>query len=298
MCCVSGRTQRPGNMDGERMNELDNHTLDVLVRGAAPIPGIAEDDERVFTETWSRVQASIHDDAVTAGSAEPQRRGDLIGGRVAAMRPRRRGVKLAAVAIAAAVLGGGTAAAATGFFSTRTGRHNSGWQVTAAGSGELLNTGGTDRARVFDEITADIPFAPGYERQRAWALDFFPSETDSVLSEGALRSWMAGNAVCTWADAWVAADTAGDVTARAAATTVLTEAVTWKDIVESDQRDAIILDSGEHLSYRWWIRPLADAARAGDRAALLATVAQSIACPDQVLPAIDAAPDHVVAGVR
>lgn len=280
------------------MRDLDNHDLDALLSGAATIERASEDEDRIFSDVWSRVQASMGDEAATVFSnAAQERRPALIGDREAVKRPRPRAARLAAVVLAVAVVGGGTAAAAT-FLSTRTGEHNSGWEVEAGGSGEILNTGGTDRAEVFDEVTADIPFAPGYEPQRAWALEFFPREADSVISEEALRSWMAGNAVCTWADAWVAADNVGDSAARTAATNVLAEAVSWKDIVESDIPDAVMLDSGEQLSYRWWVRPLADAARAGDRAALLDTVAQSTACSYQVLPVMDVAPDYVNAGVR
>jgi hypothetical protein len=280
------------------MRDPDSHDLDALLRSAATVQRDPADDERIFSDVWSRVQASIGDDgARTSNDAVQQRRLNLIGDREVAARRRRRAARLASVALAVAVAGSGTAAAAA-FLSTRTGEHNSGWEVDAGGSGEILNMGGTDRSQVFDEVTADIPFAPGYEPQRAWALEFFPRETDSAVSEEFLRSWVVGNAVCTWADAWVAADNAGDVAARTAATTVLAEAVSWKDIVESDTPDATILDSGEHLSYRWWVRPLADAAQAGERAALLDTVARSTACSYHVLPVIDVAPDYMYAGVR
>jgi hypothetical protein len=79
---------------------------------------------------------------------------------------------------------------------------------------------------------------------------------------------------------------------------VLAEAVSWPDIVQSDVPDATITESGEHLSYRWWVRPLAEAAGRGDRAAVLDSVAHSTACSYHVLPTIDAAPDYEYAGVR
>lgn len=280
------------------MDELESHDLDALLRDAETFSGATDDDESVFSDAWSRVQASMCDDGASFSDTAQQRPLNPVHDRALSRRPRRRAARLTAAAVAVVVVGSGTAAAAATFLSTRTGEHTSGWQVDAGGSGELLNTGGTDRPQVFSEVTADIPFAPGYEIQRVWALEFFPGETDSVLSEESLRSWIAGNAVCTWADAWVAADNAGDGEARAAATAHLTEAVSWKDIVESDFPDAIILDSGEHLSYRWWVRSLADAARAGDRAALLDTLAQSTGCSYHVLPVIDVAPDYVMAGAR
>jgi hypothetical protein len=96
----------------------------------------------------------------------------------------------------------------------------------------------------------------------------------------------------------VAADEAGDAAARAAATGTLAEAVSWKDIVESDLPDVIILESGEKLSYRYWVLPLAEAAQAGDRQGLLDTVAYSHTCSYHVLPVIDTAPDYIWAGPR
>ena len=245
---------------GDVMRDPDSFDLDVLLRSAATGQRDPATDERLFSDVWSRVQTSIGDGAAGSPDAAQRRRLSVIGDREVAARRRRRAARLASAALAVAVAGGGTAVAAE-FISTRTGEELTGWEVEAGGSGEVLNLGGTDRGQVFDEVTADIPFAPGYEPQRAWALEFFPHETDVAISEEFLRSWVVGNAVCTWADAWVAADNVGDVAARMAATIVLAEAVSWKDIVESDIPDATILGSGEHLSYRWWVRPLADAAQ-------------------------------------
>jgi hypothetical protein len=277
------------------MRDPYSSELDALLRSAAPVQRDPAEEERVFADVWSRVQSSIGDP--TSGNGRQGRRLDLIADRELSARRRRRVARVASVALAVAVAGAGTAAAAD-FISTRTGEELTGWEVEAGGSGEILNMGGTDRSQVFDEVTADIPFAPGYEAQRTWALEFHPPETDVRISEEYLRSWMAGNAICTWADAWVAADDAKDVAARTEAATVLAEAVSWKDIVESDTPDATILESGEHLSYRWWVRPLAEAAQSGDRQTLLHTVAHSTACSYHVLPAIDAAPDYEYAGVR
>jgi hypothetical protein len=279
------------------MTNPDGEALDALLRSAAPPPLDDDASARVATDAWARVHASIDGGVAASGEALQQRRLDLIADRETAARRRRRAARFASVTLAVAVAGAGTAAAAD-FISTRTGEELTGWERAAGGTGEVLNMGGTDRPEVFDEITADIPFAPGYESQRTWALGFFPPETDTRMTESRLRSWMAGNAVCTWADAWVAADNTGDIAARDAATTVLIEAVGWEDIRAHDVPDAIITESGEHLSYRWWVRPLADAAEAGDRPALLDTVAHSATCSYQVLPVIDLAPDYEYAGTR
>jgi hypothetical protein len=271
------------------------HDLDGLLRAAAPVRPDAAAEESVHADVWARLGAAMDDGM--PDDARQQRRLDLIADRELAARRRRRATRLASATLAVVVAGGGTAAAAD-YLSTRTGQQNTGWEVQAGGSGEVLNPGGTDRDQVFDEVTADIPFAPGYQAERQYALDFYPAEADSRISTEFLRSSVAGDAVCTWADAWVAADTTGDDAARTAAAGVLAEAVSWPDIVQADFPDATITETGEHLSYRWWVRPLAEAAAAGDRAGVLDTVAHSTACSYQVIPAIDASPDYEYAGVR
>ena len=278
-------------------NPDPDHDLDALLRSAAPTRPDASTEDAVFTDVWARVQTAVEDRAAAPADTLQTRRLDVIADRELAARRRRRAARLASAALAVVVAGGGTAAAAE-YLSTRTGEELTGWEVEAGGSGEVLNLGGTDRFQAFAEVTEDIPFPPGYEAQRTWALEFFPRETDSRISEEYLRSWVSGAAVCTWADAWVAADTAGDGAARTAAAGVLTETVSWPDIVEADRPDAIITESGEHLSFRWWVRPLAEAAVAGDRAGVLDAVAHSATCSYQVVPAIDAAPDYEYAGVR
>jgi hypothetical protein len=270
------------------MRDPDSHDLDALLRDAATVQRDGAEEERIFSAVWSRVHASIGEDGATTFDDDVQeRRLNLIADREMAARRRRRATRLASVALTVAVAGGGTAVAAD-FIATRTGEHTSGWDVDAAGPGELLNPGGTDRRQVFEEVTADIPFAPGYEAQRAWALDFFPVESDSRITEGSLRSWMARNAVCTWGDAWVSADNAGDVPARTAVTTTLAEAVSWEAIRTSDFPDAVITETGEHRSYNGWVPALAEAAGAGNRQAVLEVVAHSYGCSPDVLPVITA----------
>src|SRR3954466_13091889 len=255
------------------MGNLEDTRLDGLLRsGAAVQPGPVE-QERIFADAWSRVQASIGDGA--HGNRVQARRLDLIADREKAARRRRRTSRVASITPAVAVAGAGTAAAAE-FISTRTGEETTGWEVGAAGPGELLNLGGTDRDEVFDEATADIPFPPGYEAQRASALNFYPRETDSAITDSRLRAMVAGNAICTWADAWVAADDAGDAAARTSATTTLTAAVAWEDIRTSDIPDAApIQGTDQRRSYWGWLPPLAEAAQDGDYQAVLDAVARS-----------------------
>ncbi len=268
--------------------------LDALLRSAAP-GRRPVDEDRVFTDVWSRLETAFDDD-------EPHddlqsRRLDLVADREVAARRRRRAAKVASITLAVAVAGAGTAAAAD-FWSTHTGEETTGWEVDAAGRGEVLRLDGTDREQVFDELTADIPFPAGYEAEREYALGFYPAEANHAVTEGTLRSTVARLAVCTWADAWVAADAAADPARREAATDALDAAVSWPDIVDNDHPDATITDAGEHISYNAWVPVVAEAARAGDRQGVLDGVADSFACSYHVLPVIDVTPGYRYAGVR
>jgi hypothetical protein len=269
--------------------------LDALLRGAAPLRSPVDED-RVFIDVWSRIETAF-DDRGEARDDLQRRRLDLVADREVAARRRRRTARIASMALAVAVAGAGTAAAAE-FIATHTGEETTGWEVDAAGRGEVLRLNGTDREEVFQEITADIPFPAGYEAQRGYALDFYPAEENHAVTEGTLRSTVARLAVCTWADAWVAADAAADSAGRQAATETLHAAVSWPDIENNDHPDATITDDGEHISYNAWVPVLAEAARAGDRQAVLDAVADSTACSYHVLPVIDVTAGYRYAGVR
>jgi hypothetical protein len=193
------------------------------------------------------------------------------------------------------------------FIATRTGQHTSGWEIGAGGSGELLDKAGTDLRQVVEEVTADIPFPPGYDAQKDWALDSYGSpDPGSAITESHLRSGIASQAICTWADAWVAADDAGNAGARAAATATLAESGSWEPIRtfnedhgEPDPMDpATGVDPGAGGSYYGWLRPLARSAQAGDRQGLLDAVATGHQCSYEVLPVIDADPAYQYAGLR
>jgi hypothetical protein len=280
-------------------NPYAHDDLDPLLRSASTVQRDPADEERTFADVWSRVQASISTDAAGPDDAVRDRRLDLIADREVAARRRRRAARLASVTLAVVVAGAGTAAAAE-FISTRTGEQTTGSDVQAAGPGELLNEGGTDRRQVFEEVTADIPFAPGYEAQRDYALDFFPHASDSRITESSLRSWTASNAICTWADAWVADDDAGDIAARQAATGTLVASVSWEPIQTFDEahgepdpmNPSTGVDSGAGGSYYGWLRPLGEAARSGDRQGVLDAVAISHQCSPEVLPVISTDPNY------
>jgi hypothetical protein len=278
------------------MGNPDDTRLDRLLRSAAAVRPDPAEQERIFADAWSRIQMSVRDGE--HGDRLQTRRLDLIADREKTARRRRRTSRVASMTLAVAVAGAGTAAAAE-FISTRTGEETTGWEVGAAGPGELLNLGGTDRDEVFDEATANIPFPPGYEAQRAWALNFYPREKDSAVTDSRLRAMVAGYAVCTWADAWVAADDAGNAAARTTAATTLAAAVAWEDIRTSDIPDAApIQGTDQRRSYWGWLPPLAEAAQSGDHQAVLDAVAGSYFCSYHVLPVIDADPGYPYAGHR
>ena len=281
------------------MSDPDSHAVDALVRSAATVQRDPVEEERIFSDVWSRVQASIGEGPATSGDELQQRRLSLIGDREVAARRRRRTARLASVTLAVVVASTGTAAAA--FLATRTGEETTGWEVGAGGSGEILNQGGTDRRQVFEQATADIRFAPGYEAQRDYALDFFPQDSDTAITESALRSFTTSNAICTWADAWVAHDNAGDLAARDAAAGTLAESVSWEPIQtfnedhgEPDPMDPNTgVDAGAGGSYYGWLRPLAQAAQSGDRQGVLDAVAIGHQCSPEVLAVISTDPNYV-----
>src|SRR4051794_9385811 len=265
--CGGGAAHGGSRYGGPEMRQAEETHLDALLRSAAPVRHPADEDG-VFSDVWSRLQTAMRDGDEPVVDAVQERRLNLIADREVAARRRRRTSRIASITLAVAVAGAGTAAAAD-FISTHTGEETTGWEVDAGGRGEVLRLNGTDRDEVFEEITADIPFPAGYEAQREYALGFYPAEENHAVTEGTLRSTVARYAVCTWADAWVAADDAADPAARQAAAATLAAAVSWPDIHDNDAPNAIITEAGEHISYNAWVPVLAEAAWAGDRQAVL-----------------------------
>ena len=292
-CMGGGRTAQARITKGETMRDPDSHDLDVLLRSAATVRRDPVDEERLFSAVWSRVQASISDEVTISGDDLQQRRLNLIGDREVAARRRRRAGRVASVALAVVVAGAGTAAAAE-FISSRTGAEASGPNAGAAGPGEVLDLGGTDLHQVVEQVTADIPFPPGYEAQRADTVNSFTPDPGSFITEGHVRSWLAYNAVCTWADAWVAADNEGDTEARAKATGTLAGSVTWDAVVAFAEAhgEPSPADPGTGESYFGWLRPLSEAAESGSHQAVLDAVVSGN-CNPAVMPVISADPGYV-----
>lgn len=274
------------------MNDPDEQRLTALLRHAEPAPLPADTTEFVLARAWETVQAGI-------GREPDQGDGDRTG-----MSARRRRLLTRSTALATAVLlaGAGTAAAGT-WISTRTGQHTTGRDVDTAGAGELLNMKGTDRVPVIRALIADIPFAPGYESKKAQEpVDGSlqdttpPGESGSQISEEAVRSQAAQDAVCTWADAWVAADDRGDRAARDAVTAAIAGSLQWKAIHDVDPHPSptgYVGDQGVGTPTRFgWVPAIVTATRDGGRRAVLDAVFAAHSCGADYAPVINATPGY------
>jgi hypothetical protein len=246
--------------------------LDELLRRAAGdelIDPTAAD--QMFADVWSRVRSAASGDHGAQAGERSRRRLDVIANAEAAARRRRRLVRGVSVGVALAVAGGGTAAAAT-YIATRTGKHTTGWQTSAAGPGEILNMAGSDYGQVIRQITADIPFAPGWEHERELALHdgYLAPEPGSVITTSAVRGHVTNYAVCSWAAYWLAADVAGDDASRAAATRTLSQSLTWPSVTALDQHPSPTGQQTDQGPTRFgWLPPIISAAQAGDRQRLV-----------------------------
>lgn len=280
--------------------ELNDGELDQLLRTAqGPAPA---DTQVIFDEVWARVSSAIDRSGSGADITDiEQARTRLLLDRERSARRRSRVNRLATAALVVAVASGGTAAAAE-FLSARTGQSLTGWEIGAGGSGEIIDRGGDDLAAVVAAETADIPFPAGYETERDFALGFYaPAEDGSAITLSHLRSSIAGAAVCSWTDVWAASNATGDTAGQDAATAQLQAAINWEPFITfaTDHQEPAPADSTvPQDSYRWWLRPLAQAAAEGDRQQVLDLVAESHNCTYQLIPVIDADPSYPEAGVR
>lgn len=294
----------------------DEQRLTRLLRQADPAPLNAAAVEDIYERAWEAIRAGMAEeqrmaDATgrpgaastasrvgTGGTAQvAARRLDVIAAADARARRRRRVARTSAIMTAVLLAGAGTAAAGT-YLATRTGQHNTGWQVQAGGGGELLNLDGDDRVQVMRELIADIPYAPGYEhlREAEPVTGSLRSEEDAQVSDSAARAWVARDAICTWADAWVAADTSRDRAARDAATAALAESLQWPAVraVDPDPSPTGYLgDEGVGTPTQFgWVPAIVAAAQGGQRQAVLNAVAQDYSCFPKYTPAMNADPDY------
>lgn len=196
----------------------DEHS-EAILAAAPPVPDASSQE---LDQTWAMVQARLPVTEI----------------------PRRRRVRvLISVGVAAATLTVGGVAAAS-VWSAHTGRFASDAEdARLGGPGERLDSAAPDYGTVIAKLTRDIPFPSNTAREisrQALVDDGQRDVSDPVLvSTGAMRLWTAQASVCAWADEWAAATNAGDVSARARATRMLDDAVTWPAVTDVDPKQVI-----------------------------------------------------------
>lgn len=192
------------------------------------------------TELGALVAAAIpHTDSPT--HAEVERVWNAVLGRsMVEPAPRRAGRRaLTAVGIATVLLGTSGIAAA-GVYTAHTGKGPVDSEDRAVnGPGERLNPAAPDFKNVVREETRDIPFPDDRIRAEVvdrWATDLsgWAHHPANELSSDWLRAWVAGDAVCSWANQWAAASRDGDTDARAEAAEHIENAPHWPAIQAVD----------------------------------------------------------------
>ncbi|WP_110206762.1 hypothetical protein [Nocardioides daejeonensis] len=191
----------------------DEHDA-LLARSAPDLP---EPTQAEVDRTWNRIDAA----------ATPT-------------RPRaRRGRILVGVAAAVAVTGfSGIAVADLNTARTGAGPVDE-EDLRLGGAGERLDTSAPDLREVFAAESADVPFPSDEARQASldWqvkSLATTPGSERVLVSTGAVRSWIAADAVCAWANQWAVSTRSGDEPARNAAIKQIQSADTWPAITVAD----------------------------------------------------------------
>lgn len=188
-----------------------------------------------WTDTHDRLLAEAAPEVGEPSEADLQRiwrRVDLDDG---ATRRRRR-VRVGVAAGIGAVVLGTSGLAVAERYSARTGEGPSDAEdLRLGGPGERLGMAAPDFGAVIVEETTDIPFPD--DASRALALrqqveDARGAQADEFVSTGAIRAWVADQAVCSWSNQWAAATRDGDEEARAEAIAMIQDAPGWPAVVE------------------------------------------------------------------
>jgi hypothetical protein len=225
----------------------------------------------------------------------------LAGARRARARRRRVRVGSAvagsalAVAVGAAALGSGPFTRADGPVATdpsstpsatptehsaHTGEQPSDAEdIRLGGPGEELDPSGDDFAQVVLEVTTDIPFPSDQARaiSAQFQYDDLHDEIDSRVSTGALRGFVANDAICSWANAWAYAVTSADVAGQKAAAQALQGASAWPAVTDLDKRLA-------GRSRFWFLPPAQQAALGVDVEAMGRALATHVMCLPALVP--------------
>lgn len=192
-------------------------------------------------EEIGRLVATVSPSVDVPTPAEVDRVWNRVAGDLDAIPARRRPVRLGIGAGVVVVLLASGGVAAASFYSARTGHGPvDAEDLLLGGPGERLDPAGTDIYEIYLEETADIPFpTPDADARRAsFEFQLPPADRQQpgvgAVSTGALRSWVAADAVCAWANHWAKATAAGDPAARVQAITQIRRAPAWPAVVDAD----------------------------------------------------------------
>lgn len=207
------------------------------------------------------------------------------------LKRQRRFVKAATLGTALAITFAGAAAAGVTYLRARTGETNSGWQVLAGGPGENLRKDAPDYASTLEALAADIPFAPGYgdSKKSALTTGYLAPADGGVISTGAARAQLAQDAICTWADFWVASGGRGRAADRRRATEGLAGATNWAAVRAVDPSPAPLGaegDQGATETRFGWLPAIIAATRSGDDQVVSDAVRKSQRCDPAMTPTI------------
>lgn len=180
-------------------------------------PSVAESSAPEIARVWSEVAEIVE--------SEPQ--------------PRRRYRLRAGIAagVGAVVLGTSGLAVAE-HYTAHTGRGPvDAEDLRLGGPGEKLALAAPDYGDVVAEETADIPFPDRASREFAvqdQVHDARFAGTDEFVSTGAVRAWVADQALCSWSNQWAVATRSGDEAARTEAIDMIQAAPSWPAVVALD----------------------------------------------------------------
>ncbi len=174
----------------------------------------------------------------------------------------------------------GRAIAATNLFvPTYTHQYPPNRMITGGGPGELLNLAGTDFRQIALQISADVPYPPGYaswrdsvisaeyQLQRGACPPGAPRGCTPKIPAGALHGAFAASAFCAWVLDWRHNTMSGRHAVAARDARVISGALRWKAVTAWDPHPSMSVpgDMGTtHPSTFGWMIPFIQAVRAGD----------------------------------
>jgi hypothetical protein len=172
------------------------------------------------------------------------------------------------------------------------------------GPGERLRMSAPDYGQVVDEETRDILFPSAEARDLALQQqvdDARGSQSDEFVTTGAVRAWVADQAMCAWSNEWAAATRDGDTAGRAQAIEVVRSAPAWPAVVALDpepyrRMETSYVDDGEgnitterspDESHFFYLGALGEAVTGRDPGAVARVLAASNGyCRSELMPAL------------